>query len=163
VTTGSGDYPFTRLLSEADRLAPLFRIPFLLQTGQANPAPKNARYFRFTDYDSFVKMYRDATLVVSHVSSGPLAYARMFEKPIILIPRRKELGEAVSNHQISAAGRLQALREPMRLILEDVSNLKDAVENMLILAQNSERYRTGGAEIASLRQEIRKACGLSVG
>lgn len=51
-----------------------------------------------------------ATLVVSHAGIGSIISASRFQKPIILVPRRCELGEHRNDHQVDTTHRFAGSR-----------------------------------------------------
>jgi UDP-N-acetylglucosamine transferase subunit ALG13 len=159
VITGSGDMQFSRLLNEADRIAPSFDLPFFLQTGTQFSA-HNCRAESILDYSRLIGLYRNATLIVAHASSGPLIYARQFNKPIILMARRKDLGEVVGDYQEHLAQALKTMNQPMRIIIDNASQLHGAIKEMLSLLKTGISYREEELGIAALRIGIRKLAGL---
>jgi UDP-N-acetylglucosamine transferase subunit ALG13 len=159
VIVGSTPYPFTRLLQEIDRLAPGVMVPFFVQSGEGPYMPRNCTCFRFVPYETLVEYYRTCTFIIAHTSGGPLIYSRKFEKPIITIPRKKALGEAVADHQIEAARALREVNEPLRIIIDEVDELAEAIPQALALVKAGARYRTNSG-ITTLLSAIREACGL---
>jgi len=157
VIVGSGVFPFTRLLKEIDRIAPLIPETFVVQAGEGPFTPVNCTTFRFVSYGELVQLYRDCSIVIAHTSGGPLIYSRRFEKPIITIPRKKNLGEAVADHQGETAQALRAVAEPMRIILDEVEEISYAIPTALTLAREGCRY-TPRPETTSLIEAIRDAC-----
>ncbi|MDQ3002506.1 MAG: hypothetical protein M3Y08_14755 [Fibrobacterota bacterium] len=160
VVTGSAGYPYDRLLRKVDVIAPEFDFPFVMQTGVFPFAAANCKTFGMVGYDHFMKLFREATLIISHTSSGPLIYAHRFEKPIITVPRRKAFGEALADHQVETADALKAVDEPMRMVLDDEENMESAIRTMLEASAAGLRYTTGKQELESLQSAIRKACGI---
>jgi UDP-N-acetylglucosamine transferase subunit ALG13 len=106
-----------------------------------------------------VEYYRTCTFIIAHTSGGPLIYSRKFEKPIITIPRKKALGEAVADHQIEAARALREVNEPLRIIIDEVDELAEAIPRALALVKAGARYHTNSG-ITTLLSAIRDACGL---
>jgi UDP-N-acetylglucosamine transferase subunit ALG13 len=158
--TGSTVTPYERLLKKIDGIASRFDVPFVLQTGPCRLLSKEYESFSFVPYKTLVGYYQKALLVISHLSAGPLIYSRKFEKPIILVPRKKALGEAVADNQIETAEALRSVHEPMRMILDDVDELEPAITTMLGRARQNQRYCSGTQEIESLHGIIRETCGL---
>jgi UDP-N-acetylglucosamine transferase subunit ALG13 len=159
--TGSTITPYERLLRKIDSIAEHFDVPFVLQTGPYRLQSKSCETFTFVPYDRLIEYYKKAQLIISHLSGGPLIYSRKFEKPIILVPRKKALGEAVADNQIETAEALKTVHEPMRMILDEVDELEPAVRTMLGRARDGLRYCSGTREIESLHRMVREACGLA--
>lgn len=157
VVTGSGGYPFDRLLRKIEEIAPRFEVPFVVQNGPFPFPSRLCRAIGLVSYDKLMEYYRLADLVVAHTSSGPLIYAARFGKPIITLPRRTSEGEAVDDHQEETAVALRALQEPMRMTLDGVEGLEDAIRSLLEARARGLQYTTGKAELESLQGAIR-AC-----
>lgn len=157
VITGSGGYPFERLLRKIEAIAPRFEIPFVVQNGPFPFATAHCRAIGLVSYDNLMEYYRLAELVVAHTSSGPLIYAARFGKPIITLPRRSRDGEAVDDHQEETAAALRTLQEPMRMTLDGVEGLEEAIRTLLAARERGLQYTTGKAELVSLQGAIR-AC-----
>jgi UDP-N-acetylglucosamine transferase subunit ALG13 len=158
VVAGSGVFPFVRLLGKADEIAPRFPIPFLMQDGGLAFPAHNCRTLGLVGYRLLMELYRDATLIISHTSSGPLIYAKKFGKPIITLPRRSDLGEAVDDHQVETAAALKAIADPFRITLDGPEELEAAVRAMLDALAGGLSPSAERRELESLQGSIRAAC-----
>jgi len=106
-----------------------------------------------------LKYYQECDLIVSHASSGPLIYAAKFLKPIILVPRRKHLGEAVADHQIDTINALRTVEDSNRVILDDLENLPLEINNMLNI-KTEHQVNPSTKWLTRLHEGIRESCGL---
>lgn len=104
VTVGT-QLPFPRLIEAMDKLAGRISEPVLAQTGVACAA-KNLIVEPVMTEARYRKVLGLSRLVVSHAGIGTVIAARDAEKPLILVPRRAELGEHRNDHQIGTVREL---------------------------------------------------------
>lgn len=103
VTVGSSD-PFDRLVCAIDRWAGLRgRTDVFAQIGRARYVPRHIEAVQFLDPGEFRERVRTARVVVAHAGMGSIITALEIGKPIIVMARRKQLGETRSNHQVATA------------------------------------------------------------
>lgn len=153
VVTGSGRYPFHRLLKTMDDVAFQMKLDVVLQTGYTDFTPLYCRHFGFLPYRKFLLYYREADLIVSHASGGPLVYSRFYSKPIILVPRRPELGEIFNRHQIETAEAVAALNDNRIHVAFDDGLIQETVRQLLSPARPPEN---GNNELERLRRALKE-------
>lgn len=61
------------------------------------------------DPSSFEEKIRESSLVISHAGMGNVINALRFRKPVILLPRRADLHEMTTDHQLDAVRWLKSL------------------------------------------------------
>jgi UDP-N-acetylglucosamine transferase subunit ALG13 len=61
------------------------------------------------DPDAFREKFRAARIVVAHAGMGTIIKARESGKPIIVMPRRADVGEHRNDHQLATARQLREL------------------------------------------------------
>lgn len=71
----------------------------------------------------FNSLFAKARLIVAHAGMGTIISALNQDKPIIVFPRRRELKEHRSNHQIATADKLKELG--YLYVVENAEELKD--------------------------------------
>jgi UDP-N-acetylglucosamine transferase subunit ALG13 len=124
VTVGISNLPFERLLSAVDKL-PRTGEELVVQCGPAGTRPRGALcvdYLPFADFDRYV---RDARVVICHAGIGSVGACLTSGRHPIVVPRLKQHGEAVDDHQRRFARRLAELG--LASSIEDVRDLADAV------------------------------------
>lgn len=132
VTIGSSEkgLDFTRLVEAMDRIAGRLGVDCLIQRGPVDYEPKHARHVRFVRFDEALRLFRDADLVVGHCGAGTVLNALLFRKPIILVPRRRDVGELdTDDHQMQLAREL-AETQGVRVVW-DIERLEEAVREAL--------------------------------
>lgn len=100
-------YGFERLISWMDTIAEKVDEEVIMQIGNTEYEPKNARYFRFESKEKMDQFYSEARVIVCHAGVGSLMTSLEHKKPVIAIPRRKELREVLDNHQIEISKELE--------------------------------------------------------
>lgn len=126
VTVGTGPDGFDRLVRGVDSIAPDIEESIRAQIGRGEYIPENIEWFRFTSEDEIQELYRNATVVISHAGAGTLLTARSYEKPVVIVPRRKELNEHTDDHQMEIA---TALRDHQAVtIVTNMGDLKPVVD-----------------------------------
>lgn len=103
VTVGT-QLPFDRLVLAVDRWAAAHpEIEFFAQTCEGAAPPPHMPHKPFLGADEVDQFVRKAELIVSHAGMGSVLTALQFEKPILILPRKSNLGEHRSDHQVSTA------------------------------------------------------------
>ncbi len=101
-------YGFQRLIKEMDEIAKNIAEEVIMQIGKTAYEPKNTGYFRFASRHMMNKMYRDSRVVICHAGVGSILSAMEYKKPIIVMPRRKEYGEVIDDHQFEITKELES-------------------------------------------------------
>jgi UDP-N-acetylglucosamine transferase subunit ALG13 len=127
VTVGSAPHSFKRLIQKMDEIALRCDDEVIIQKGLSSYEPINTKYFDFVEYEVAMNYFRNADLIVSHASAGPILYARKFNKPLIMVPRQGSLHEHVDNHQMETAHALGGSSEMIEVIY-DINDLYDAIK-----------------------------------
>lgn len=103
VTVGSAPQGFRRLLEAVDRLAGLGafgQLPVFMQIGHTTGfTPGHCEYRAFVSREAFQQLVKQADLVICHGGATPLEIIRA-GKTAIVMPRRKQFGEIVNDHQV---------------------------------------------------------------
>jgi UDP-N-acetylglucosamine transferase subunit ALG13 len=125
-----GNYlPFPRLVNAVDQLKAQGVIgdEVLLQVGGASDfRSERCKVARFLPPDEFERAVREASVIVSHPGCGTLIQVLGAGKVPVVMPRRRQYGEHVDDHQIELA---RALAAEGRVILADeVRELPQAIE-----------------------------------
>ena len=126
VTVGTHEQPFNRLLEYIDKLKKngLITEDVIMQTGFSTYEPKYCQWQKLFPYSEMVKMVDEARIVITH--GGPSSFIMPLQvgKIPVVVPRKKEFGEHVNNHQVEFA-KAVAERQGNILVIEDVNQLKD--------------------------------------
>jgi len=101
VTVGASHFPFDRLVKKADLLVKKYpKKKFAFQIGCSKYLPKCCKnYVRYLSYNDFASKVKNSDLIISHGGIGTYIYSLIYKKPLFVLPRKREYGEAVNNHQ----------------------------------------------------------------
>jgi UDP-N-acetylglucosamine transferase subunit ALG13 len=110
VTVGT-QLPFDRLVGAVDQWAAAQsqRPEIFAQTGESSCQFTSITWKPFLDHKEFREKFATADLIIAHAGMGSILYALQAGKPILVMPRRAELGEHRNDHQYYTARRLANL------------------------------------------------------
>lgn len=99
---GSQKFPFDRLLQAVDDLVAdgIITEEVFAQTGASYYKPQHYKYKKFLDRAEFQKWLDKCTTVITHGGTGAIIGALKRGKKVIAVPRRKQYGEHVDDHQL---------------------------------------------------------------
>ena len=129
VTIGSL-FPFDRLVRGMDEVAA--RMPqetFFAQIGDGTYEPQRMPHVRLMPRREFVEKVLASRLIVAHAGMGSVLSAMELGRPIVLLPRRHDLGEHNTDHQMATARWLQS-REGVHVCFDD-ERLGEVVQDAL--------------------------------
>ncbi len=104
VTVGTSNQPFDRLLSSVTKLGASEDV--IVQYGASAVRPAGAECIAFLGYEVLLEHMREARAVVTHAGVGSIMAALSVGKRPLVVPRLRRLGEAVDDHQLELARRL---------------------------------------------------------
>lgn len=109
VTVGTWYKGYDRLLKAVDSLieSKIIDEEVIAQIGYSSFVPNNTEAIEFCSPKEFEDYVSRARLVITHAGIGSIATAILAEKPVIVVPRRAELGEVSNNHQFITAKQLE--------------------------------------------------------
>lgn len=104
LTVGSS-LPFDRLVELVDGAVGdgLVSEGVFAQIGSGRYRPRNFEFVNFLSKSDYEARFRESSAVISHAGIGTIAAAIKDRKPIIVMPRKKEHGELVDDHQTLTA------------------------------------------------------------
>jgi UDP-N-acetylglucosamine transferase subunit ALG13 len=105
VTVGTSTQPFDRLLEGVASFADGDE-EVVVQYGASALRPTGAECVAFLGYDEQLEHMRRARAIVTHAGVGSIIAARLVGKRPIVVPRLRELGEVVDDHQLELAKKL---------------------------------------------------------
>lgn len=127
VTVGVSNLPFDRLLSAVDHLS-TGTEKVIAQCGAGRVRPEHAVCFDFVPFAEFEAYVSNARVVVAHAGIGSVAVCLSAGLHPIVVPRLKQLGESVDDHQLGFGRRLAELG--LATVIEDVEKLDEAVRTV---------------------------------
>lgn len=105
VTVGTHEQPFNRLLEYIDNMKRdgVITEEVIIQTGFSTYEPKYCKWSKLLPYKEMVQNVNDARIVITH--GGPASFIMPLQigKTPIVVPRQKQFGEHVNDHQVEFA------------------------------------------------------------
>lgn len=97
---------FDRLIEAMDAIASELDQTVIAQTGNGTFVPQNMRAHQKIAPQEFEALVARCNLIVSHAGIGTVLTAARYSKPVVLMPRRADLGEHRNDHQLATAANL---------------------------------------------------------
>lgn len=120
VTVGTHEQQFNRLIEEVDRLKGegLIEDEVIMQTGFSTYEPKYCIWSKLIPYSEMQKNIVDARIVITH--GGPASFIAPLQlgKIPIVVPRNKECGEHVNNHQLEFCESVESRKKNIILVTD---------------------------------------------
>lgn len=123
--------PFDRLVGLVDRWceereAQVFgQIP---DPGRAGYRPKNFDWVTSLPPEAYRARFSSAPCVIAHAGMGSIITARSLARPILIFPRRADLGEQRNDHQLATARRFEGTAGIT--VAYDADELFDAMDRL---------------------------------
>ena len=140
VTVGTHEQQFNRLIKYMDILSKEINCEVVIQTGYSTYVPRYCTHKPLYTYDEMSQYMNEAQIIVTH--GGPSSFMSAVEigKVPLVVPRRKEYGEHVNNHQVEFCKEIEKRYGYIKVV--DVSDLKDTILNFdrLMLSQIAPSY-----------------------
>lgn len=123
--------PFDRMIKVVDEWAgkdSTFEVIGQISTGEY--IPKNFKSESYLPSGKFTDFFTRADVIISHAGMGNIITALELAKPIIIFPRRAELGEHRNNHQLATAEKFKGFKSvyvahDIEMIIAALSEIKE--------------------------------------
>jgi beta-1,4-N-acetylglucosaminyltransferase len=122
-TLGTQEFQFDRLLRALDALPRDEEL--VVQCGRASFRPARADWHDHLSFEEFLDYVRRARVVVCHAGVGSVLTALEQGRRPVVVPRLRQFGEAVDDHQVPFARRLAGTGAV--LLVEDLDELPAAL------------------------------------
>lgn len=129
VTTGTDHHPYDRLIKEMDSAKGkgLIQQPIFIQTGSSSYVPQHCEYTDYLTFDQVKEKMDESKIIITHGGPGTIMPVVYSGKVPIVVPRRKQYGEAVDDHQIDFVHKLA--ERGLIIAVLDVSDLVSKIED----------------------------------
>lgn len=138
VTVGTHNQGFERLVSAMDELASELDEEVIIQYGSSAYIPVNAQGFQWTTSQQMQELTHRARVVVCHAAAGAILVTLMEKKPLVIVPRLREFGEVVDNHQLQLSSALDQAGQAIEVVNPTVPALRDAITRAAKLPHSNE-------------------------
>lgn len=151
VTVGTPIHDFSRLVKAIDGLIASKRIKekVIVQLGYTKYIPKNCEWFRFAKPEKIEELSKTCRIYISHSGVGSLVMPFKYRKPVIAVPRLKEFGEHIDNHQLQIAKEME--KEGRIIALYDMNKMEDALRKA---SKMKIKYEMGGKKIVEIIEKF---------
>ncbi len=152
VMLGTQNNSFHRLLEEIDRLIKDGKIKeeVVVQSGYTKYESTNMKIFDFISSDELEKLEQQADCIITHGGVGSIIGSIEKNKKVIAVPRLKQYGEHVNDHQLDIVQSFDKLGYIIGIT--DVSELSDALHKIDIFQPKKYVQNTG--RIISIVQDF---------
>lgn len=121
-------FPFDRLVKEIDRWAGENReVNVVAQVGYGKYKVKHIEAFAMVSAKDFNRIFDESDLIITHAGMGIIIKSLVAEKPIVVLPRRLELKEHTTDHQMATARALD--KKDYVYIAWDIDQLRDYLKD----------------------------------
>ena len=127
VTVGTHSQGFDRLVRAADELARDLDEPIIIQRGHSAYMPQYAQYTSFVSGVEMDTLLGEARMIITHAAAGTIIQALDAGKPLIVVPRSKQLQEHFDDHQMQLAAALQRADKAVVVIDPTSQTLREAL------------------------------------
>ncbi len=115
VTVGTQKFQMNRLMKQIELMAESMPDErFVIQYGNCTYIPKNCETYQFMDRPQFEQCVSECDVLITHGGVGTIMSGIRAGKPVVVVPRLRQYGEHVDDHQIEAA---RALKEHKCLVI----------------------------------------------
>lgn len=128
LTVGSWHRGFDRLVKAVDELKQqgVIAEDVHAQIGDGKYKPEHLKWVDYIEPAEFDSLTEQSRLLIAHAGMGTIATALKYSKPIIVMPRKHELGEHIDNHQFAT---VEALEKENKIIAAyEVEQLPEKLE-----------------------------------
>lgn len=105
VILGSQKFQFNRLLKAVDDMIEQTSLeePVFAQIGSSDYTPRHYQYQPFLNAEDFSRRQAEADIIITHSGTGAIINSVKMGKKVIVVPRLKQYGEHVDDHQVEIA------------------------------------------------------------
>lgn len=147
--------PFNRMIEIIDEwVGQGSNVEIVGQISDGDYFPKNFKFERYIPAEQFSELYMKADIIISHAGMGNIITALEYSKPIIIFPRRVELGEHRNNHQVSTVEKFK--HKENVFIAETKDDLEYAINKIKSRSSVVEQLSSGTNELCEYLDETVK-------
>jgi UDP-N-acetylglucosamine transferase subunit ALG13 len=102
VVLGTHELPFTRLLREVEKqiISGNIKEEVIVQQGHTPYESPHMNMMTFTSYEEMERLYREASMIITHGGTGSITTGAKMGKKMIAAPRLMKYGEHNDDHQL---------------------------------------------------------------
>lgn len=156
VTVGTHEQQFNRLLEEVDRLKGEGKLQdtVFMQTGYSTYQPVHCEWKKMISFREMQEKIQSAKIVITH--GGPSSFLAPLQigKIPIVVPRRKDFGEHINNHQVDFVKKVHE-RQGNIIPVYDIKKLSETIEQYdRMIKDCAKEKKSNNAEFNRKLEEI---------
>ena len=128
VTVGTHEQQFNRLIEAIDKLkgSGTIQEEVVMQTGFCTYEPRYCENYKLMSYQNMNDNIQNARIIITH--GGPASFIAPLQvgKIPIVVPRQKQYGEHINNHQMEFCTEIEK-RMGNIIVIKDVSEITEAI------------------------------------
>lgn len=128
VTVGTHNQGYERLIKKMDEISSKLNEKVVMQIGTTKYEPKNAKWFRFIDYDEIINIMESSNIIICHGGAGTLLDVLKLNKPTIVVPRFKKFNEHYDDHELELAESLNKSKNI--LVVFNIEKLEEIISKL---------------------------------
>lgn len=141
VTVGTHEQQFNRLVKFMDAWSISHDEEVVIQSGFSSYEPKNCKWSKLYDYDDMINFVSKARIIITHGGPATFILPLMYRKIPIVVPRRKEFGEHINNHQVEFCSQVYNRKQNI-ILVESIDKLGNVLEHYDKLVSNMSKSFT---------------------
>lgn len=128
-TVGTHKQGFERMVQAFDLLAREneFDEELIIQYGTSGYVPQHATAFQWATSQRMDQLTQSARILVTHAAAGAIILGLQAQKPLVVIPRRKQFEEHMDDHQLQLANALEQSGRAVALLDPTATGLARAI------------------------------------
>ncbi|WP_076451124.1 glycosyltransferase [Roseivivax lentus] len=144
--------PFPRLTEAMDHFASVNDEQVVAQIGEEKASRPHLDVRSMIPPNEFGEMFQRARVIVAHAGIGTVLSACRYRRPLILVPRRHDLGEHRNDHQVATAHSFEGT--PGLYVAWDVSELPRLLTSTELVAPQLSQGRRHASLVRALADFI---------
>lgn len=157
VTVGTHEQQFNRLVRCVDELkgSGIIEEDVIIQNGFSDYDIKHCKHKELFGQQEVADNYANARMIIMHGGPSTMIQSIQDGKVPIVVPRQKEFGEHINNHQLEFCRAVQNMYNNI-ILIEDINDLKDAILNYdeLAAARSKEGFNNNAAFCEGLQRIV---------
>ena len=128
VPLGTQKFPFNRLIKALNALVEkgVFKPEEIVMQSSLYEVEPKFTHYELIPASKFEELIEKAELVITHSGVNSIISCMKRKKPLVIVPRLKQYGEHVDNHQVEIA---QLMKQKFDVIVvEDMKDLEGAIK-----------------------------------
>lgn len=159
VTVGTHEQGFDRLIRKIDKLKEdnIIKEDVIIQKGYTEYEPQNCKSYKLIDYDKLQEYLAEASIVITHGGPASFIAPLAIGKIPIVVPRQKQYGEHVNDHQVEFVKQVVA-RQKNLIPVYDIKDLGNKILNYKkIVDSMAGEYKSNNEKfVKKLEEEVKK-------